>query len=956
MANVRIVSVLVILLVLIGASSVIATAQTPGEPELHIQYVDMQENDAQQVLDIYFTLIDGNDVPIREPIFQTVDLTLDASTHLMPGPIVPATKELYLTLVLDTSRSMGGSGDMLKQAVIDVVEQLPENTHISIITFNQDINTVLPFTTNRVDIATAVQSITRFDGGTCLYDAAHLAVSNFHYENSAVRRAIVLFTDGKDETENSNRCSSHSLDEVVATATDYRLPVPIYTVGVYVWNNSTETQEAINTLTYIANGTGGLLYQGTPDNISQLFHQVIGHINSQWVMAVPICVSREQHPIELKIQLASYAVPLQDARTFTAQTSCFRDNTTPTPPQDISISIVGINYSETDQLITFSVQPSHAQSLLDRYIVRVLDGPIELTSFETSEATGQFTINDFSRQPTSVVIQITALDTAGNILAETASSPITITYPSTPTPEPLGLTITSLTNDSEAQRISFEVVPSHTQIVPHHYFVRIKDEWGYELWSFETFFPDISFSLSDLGQQPTSQIVRIDVVAKDEQGNTLASIIDNEIRLRPPPTPTPDPVGVQLGAVTQVEIDGQDHFFVEFTTIGGEHITNILIEAVNVTTNERDSILVDPPFEQPVYIPIRSDQASEYQIIATVQSPVPVILAPSAVSAFFTPNTDLKLSVFPDPRAQVHVITLNSNNLGDIAFFDVNFERVDLGVTVFSNPRRYATSSLVDNKLTVGIYDEGLVDGEEIRLIVQGLDANGKTITEARTSFIYFEPQIEPPPPPQNMIIRVVVFVLLAGFLIALILFLFQRRKKEKPPPVDTAAPNIPSGTPIHPPIVDVGDVSEDKETRAINMPGTRLRITSHNLYDRQLITAIEIGENEPMLAVGRPHHNPPAKFFDVVDGDTSRGDDISRQHLHISWQGGMYVVDIKGINTWSLDPNLDDSDRLHPGDQITLDFGIVNLRLGESIYVALEVIDPSLTRDLDDPNLTRAL
>ena len=81
------------------------------------------------------------------------------------------------------------------------------------------------------------------------------------------RRAMILFTDGRDEIRRGvgDTCSRNTYDQLVAFATQRTVPVPIHTVGI------ADTQRRINSeeLDTLAQTTGGLSAIGTDGHSNQ---------------------------------------------------------------------------------------------------------------------------------------------------------------------------------------------------------------------------------------------------------------------------------------------------------------------------------------------------------------------------------------------------------------------------------------------------------------------------------------------------------------------------------------------------------------------------------------------------------------------------------------------------------------------------------------------------------------
>jgi tight adherence protein B len=102
-----------------------------------------------------------------------------------------------IMLTIDTSGSMGGPGiDQAKLAAVELLEVLPDNVPVSVISFGMTTQVVSPFTTDRGESREAIQGLVA-EGGTVLYDSLVLSAQESR-TTAAARRAVLLLTDGDD--------------------------------------------------------------------------------------------------------------------------------------------------------------------------------------------------------------------------------------------------------------------------------------------------------------------------------------------------------------------------------------------------------------------------------------------------------------------------------------------------------------------------------------------------------------------------------------------------------------------------------------------------------------------------------------------------------------------------------------------------------------------------------------
>lgn len=101
----------------------------------------------------------------------------------------------HVVLLLDTSSSTRDKLREIQKAASAFVEQLQPQDRVKVISFDDKVNDLNDFTSNR-DLLHAAINRTKSGEGTKVYDAIELAISTIRRING--RKAIVLFSDGMD--------------------------------------------------------------------------------------------------------------------------------------------------------------------------------------------------------------------------------------------------------------------------------------------------------------------------------------------------------------------------------------------------------------------------------------------------------------------------------------------------------------------------------------------------------------------------------------------------------------------------------------------------------------------------------------------------------------------------------------------------------------------------------------
>lgn len=100
-----------------------------------------------------------------------------------------------VVLMLDTSASTQEKLGQIRQAARAFIDQLQPADRVKLVAFDDSINDLGPFTSDRAELRRAVESV-RPGQGTVLYDAVRFALNSLAPIRG--RKAVVLFTDGVD--------------------------------------------------------------------------------------------------------------------------------------------------------------------------------------------------------------------------------------------------------------------------------------------------------------------------------------------------------------------------------------------------------------------------------------------------------------------------------------------------------------------------------------------------------------------------------------------------------------------------------------------------------------------------------------------------------------------------------------------------------------------------------------
>src|SRR5205085_1093444 len=132
----------------------------------------------------------------------------------------PAASPFILVLLLDMSGSTLNFRPTLKQSALRFIDALGPDDRVEVVSFNDKVQTLQRFTTDRKKIGFAVVELAKGRGDTNLYQALDYSLNQLSKEGKR-RKAIVVLTDGLDtdmsKLDREATAQAKTGDEAVAT-------------------------------------------------------------------------------------------------------------------------------------------------------------------------------------------------------------------------------------------------------------------------------------------------------------------------------------------------------------------------------------------------------------------------------------------------------------------------------------------------------------------------------------------------------------------------------------------------------------------------------------------------------------------------------------------------------------------------------------------------------------------
>jgi VWFA-related protein len=631
-------------------------AQTPAE--IIISYPELNDVDGALELGLYFAVLDSGGRVVQDAQIKSAQILLDDGERDDNAQVEQPTTPFYIALVLDASGSMGPAADDMRKAAIQAVNDAPEEAQFAVIRFNDKIDTLQTFTADRNRAINAIGEVQPVNlAGTCLYDATYTAIDMVSKAPPG-RRAIILFTDGKDEVLSGEACSKHTFSDVVQYATGRTSRVPIYTIGL--------STSALNPgeLQNIATQTGGSSAVGAQQDLSSLFTQIMDALKSQWLAKGSFYPSAGQHTATLTaflndgtrlVAVTTFEVPPPGYTAPVVATI----GPTPVPvniqvlsvTSDLDRNVVQIEVNVQGQQniseYRFDFFNANTNQLLDRYIEpSPLSTPVELSA---------------AKLDGKIRVEVRALDRNGQIIAwpsERDQTTDKATYdfaiirptptppPASPTPIPVTAEISSISYSQTTDTISLDLsLTGQDRITSLK--INISDASTGLLAKSDTQAPATSVEISADGLVPAKDYA-ITIIAQDQSGQEHISRAQKFTYLplmTPTPTASPAPTATPTLQPVQVSIasisidDSTQEIVIGIQTEDQDRISSFQLQL----RNSQSGLVVGeyertpPPYDS-VRIPLSNVPAGEYTAVLRAFGPGGALVAEASPLNFaYTP-------------------------------------------------------------------------------------------------------------------------------------------------------------------------------------------------------------------------------------------------------------------------------------------------------------------------------
>jgi len=341
--------------------------------DILINQISPLETPDSMTLKVYFTLYESHTgVPVMNAEFIGAQISLLNTNYITNAKIQKPDIPIYIALVMDASGSMGGSAQKLQDAAKLSLNNIPDDSLFSVVQFDENIKLLQDFTKNLSAISYAIDQYQVSNKGTCLYDAAYTAIESMSKLPTG-RRAVILFTDGKDEKADGTVCSQHKYQELVDLA--MKSQVPLNTIGLSTKDSNINAVE----LQAMSASTGGFSSIASKDDLPASFSRIMDALKAQWMVESTIYPKNGSNSAVLTINLKGNQ-SLNTAFSVESSTDY------PGPPSPVTVRLDGLLLNAAKQ--AYEIQLSLTSPQLAEYV------KIEIWDKQGGSKVGEYVFNN----------------------------------------------------------------------------------------------------------------------------------------------------------------------------------------------------------------------------------------------------------------------------------------------------------------------------------------------------------------------------------------------------------------------------------------------------------------------------------------------------------------------------------------------------------------------------------
>ncbi len=210
----------------------------------------------------------------------------------------PVNAPVNLILLLDLSGSTKNKRKAMKESAVRFVDALPAQDNVAIVAFTRRYRALTDFTNDKLKLKSVLNEINGISGGTAFYDSLWKAIDQLNGLTDA-RKAVVVLTDGEDESINGSESTEHSFEQLLDRVSETDVTVyPIYFSPSYQYDRlgvlfgsgnlmgSERSKTARRQLNDLAEQTGGEVFNAQrEEDLEEAYKRVAAELHTLYSLA-----------------------------------------------------------------------------------------------------------------------------------------------------------------------------------------------------------------------------------------------------------------------------------------------------------------------------------------------------------------------------------------------------------------------------------------------------------------------------------------------------------------------------------------------------------------------------------------------------------------------------------------------------------------------------------------------
>ncbi|MCP4131379.1 MAG: VWA domain-containing protein [bacterium] len=260
-----------------------------GAPHLKVTDIDTDNDFPNIKIDVTVNKLYDKDILALDEENLLVYEDESRVNYVKVENLSETTDFLYLVFSIDSSRSISERFlTAIKSSAKDIVNNTGARDKIAIYRFNDRVVKLNNFTLKKKELINDINSIKRHGKKTLLFKSIFYSIDLLEDE-SVKRKAIIVFTDGKDEG------SSITDDDIINLARDRNIPINFICL---------KTSKNIKTMERISLLTGGTLaYSSNDRDVAKMYQTILSHIKNKYRITYKSMLKQDGSSHKLEVRL-----------------------------------------------------------------------------------------------------------------------------------------------------------------------------------------------------------------------------------------------------------------------------------------------------------------------------------------------------------------------------------------------------------------------------------------------------------------------------------------------------------------------------------------------------------------------------------------------------------------------------------------------------------------------------